>query len=78
MANAKILGIEWRNARRNVGFVLIENDIGEQSVRVGCAEPFSVDEEQDINMIVDYGSKLSFNEAKGFFPHIEEKKYKKN
>lgn len=72
----KIISVEWRSANGTVGFVLIENSIGQQSVRVGGVQPGSFNSALDARHIADHGAKLSFDEAVGFFPDLDPKKYK--
>lgn len=76
----RILKVEWRSALDTVGIVLIENDMGQQSAKIGVANHImmlSIDEEADALYIAENGAKLTFNEARGFFPDLDEKKYKK-
>lgn len=70
----KILNSEWRSARDTVGIVLIENDMGKQSARIGVAR--SPDEFVDAVLIAQNGAKLSFREAQAFFPFIKKEDYK--
>lgn len=79
----KILAVEWRSAKDTVGFVLMENEIGEQSVRVGKTKPnpdypFVAPLHDDVRYIAYNGAKLSFKEAQAFFPWIKEENYKKS
>lgn len=81
----KILQWRWFNASNGmVGVVLVENEIKEQSVRIGCTHrsPFSLmvkaTEKQDLLLIMNIGAKLSYEEAKGYFPKIKKGNYKKS
>ncbi len=80
----KVLDVEWRSARGTVGFVLTVNSAGQKSVRVGCTHTeFSIlqlshgTEKEDAQKIADDGAKLSFEEAKAFFPYLKQEEYKK-
>lgn len=86
MSVNKVIATEWRSARDTVGIVLIENDAGEQSARIGVLKYVEIEgcyirgaysDEEDAQYIADNGAKLSFTEAKAFFPWITEEKYKK-
>jgi|WetSurMetagenome_2_1015567.scaffolds.fasta_scaffold200679_2 hypothetical protein len=71
--NYKILSWTWRSARDSVGIVLIENDIGEVSARIGVAK--GNPELSDAEYIAEWGAKLSYNEALGFFPYLQKTDY---
>jgi hypothetical protein len=74
----KILAIEWRSAVDTVGIVLIENDFGQQSARIGAidTDAFGRSEEHDKQYIANTGAKLIYREAKAFFPFIKKGNYK--
>lgn len=82
----RILDTTWRSAKDTIGIVLIENDAGEQSARIGPVMTIgegtvkirlNLTEVQDSQYIADHGAKLSFKEAQAFFPWIKEENYKK-
>ncbi len=70
----EIVNSTWRNS--TIGIVLSTNSIGKFVAYIGIGKGH--DELTDIEHILSYGSKLSFNEAKAFFPYnnlIEEEYY---
>lgn len=64
----KILQTIWITGRDTIGVVLIENEIGQQSARIGIANTGS--ETTDITHIVEWGAKLTEEQAAGFFNQI--------
>lgn len=75
----KKLAVQWRSAVKTTGFVLMENEVGGVSCRVG--QSWSSSEDNDITWIMEHGAKLSKTEALAFFPHFKErieKDFKRN
>ena len=58
------------------GVILIENDIGEQSARIEIIT-YPMDELLSSRYISQYGAKLTYKQASGFFDNLDELKYKK-
>lgn len=73
----KILDSLFLTGKWSTIFVLIENGIGEKSVRMGHHTP-GYFPDQDIKEVADWGEKLTFAQAAGFFPTLDEKDYKKS
>lgn len=71
----KIIGVEWRTGRDNIGFVAVE-DSGEFIVYIGVGNGHN--EAADISHIADWGSKLPESEGRAFFPQFKNKKYNIN
>ena len=69
-----ILQSIWITAQTTIGVVLYENDVNEQQGVISAVDGFN--EESDRQHVADYGAKLSFAQAKGFFPDIKEENYK--
>lgn len=74
---SKIIQIEWRSGIDTVGIVLCELTTGELRAYIGVPKT-NDDEDIDARYIADYGAKLSFDEAVGFFPKIKRKNYALN
>jgi len=66
---------EWRSGGVcTIGIVVYENEFGKQRGYIGV-HCWGNSEDEDAEYIRDWGVKLSFAEAKGFFPKLDEKKY---
>ncbi|MEK6829019.1 MAG: hypothetical protein AABY15_02750 [Nanoarchaeota archaeon] len=73
----KTIEVIWfNNARGSIGVVLAENDIEQRAYMAGV---YGHDEEEDIEIVKKWGSKLSISQAKGFFStKVDEERYAKN
>ena len=66
---SKIVQVEWRSAIDTVGIVLVKRDgDGKFRAYIGQARGFDNSAYEDAQYIAAHGAKLTFNEAKGFFP----------
>lgn len=66
----KILKSQWFSTLRgDVGIVLIENEIGQQSARMAPVSGTS--EEEDSKAVAEFGVKLSEKQAAGFFENLK-------
>lgn len=72
----KILDSYWFTNVGIIGVILVENDAGEQTARIAALE-ISTTQDADCTLIARNGARLSYGMAKGFFPYIQKKKYKK-
>ena len=72
----KTLEVIWfNNGRGSIGVVLAENEFGQRAY-MSCV--YGHDEEEDIDTVKKWGSKLNLVQAQGFFPGlINEEKYAK-
>ena len=52
---------------------LTENEVGKKRVYVGVME--GADEDADAETIAQWGAKLTFDEAKGFYPELNAEEY---
>ena len=59
--------------RTTICIVVIENDINQISARIATVA--GTYEEYDLQSTADWGSKLSFQEAAGFFPVLFQPEY---
>lgn len=66
----KIIADTWRSSL--VGIVLVEHR-GRTQVYIGIGD--GIDQRADAQKVADWGSRLSFQEAKGFFPALSEAEY---
>ena len=57
------------------GIILVKNEITNNTQAYIGSMPSPQDEKNDAERILDWGTKLSYRQAKGFFPQIKEKKY---
>lgn len=72
-----IIGVEWRGAGKwgTVGIVAVHNTkMNYWTAYMGVADERG--EQQDALTIADYGNKMVPEEAKAYFPHIKDIKYK--
>ena len=70
----KITSVEWRTGEWVIGFVLcFDNVVKKYKAYMGVSE--GIDAKADAILIRDYGTKMKFVEAKGFFPHLIRKEY---
>ncbi len=66
----KILKTEWFSTLKGeVGVVLIENEIGQQSARI--APITGTNELHDTHLVAEFGAKLSEKQAAGFFNDLK-------
>ena len=66
----KILKTEWFSTLKGeIGVVLIENEIGQQSARI--APVSGISEMSDSQTVADFGAKLSEKQAAGFFDDLK-------
>ena len=66
------LEVRWICGKHNIGIVAKESINGIKAyigVVGGC------DEKEDIQTILDYGTKMIVSEAKGFFPSLKDEKW---
>jgi len=72
-----IIDVVWKTFQdQSIGFVLTLNDA---TYRVYCGVGYGADEEEDKKLIItEWGAKLTFLEAKGFFPMLVESQYRKD
>lgn len=70
----EILGVEWRDA---VGIVATHNKVMDYWIAYMGVAKENGDEKSDTLRIANHGTKLSETEARAFFPHINNIKYKK-
>ena len=69
-----IIDVEWKPCMGQcIGYVLTQNEEEKFRVYVGVAG--GLDEEVDQERIRDLGAKLSYSQAKGFFPKLKEEEY---
>lgn len=71
---AEILSVEWRSGINTVGIVLVRTNIGKLKSYIGCST-FAQSVSLSAREIADFGAKLTFREAKAFFPHIKKSEY---
>lgn len=71
----KITNMEWRTGLDTVGIILCEDEFDKKQ-RAYLGNCKGLIEKKDAEHIRDWGSKLTFREAKGFFPFIKEENYK--
>ena len=71
----KIVDIVWIGGGTTIGVVLCSDDITQKySARIASVR--GEDEDVDAKCVKDWGTKLTFTQAKGFFPKITEEEYK--
>jgi|AntAceMinimDraft_7_1070363.scaffolds.fasta_scaffold01077_2 hypothetical protein len=70
----EILDNVWKAGRSCIGIVLVQTEYDGQCAYMEVVPGF--DEKTDIQHVASWGTKLTFNEAKGFFPYIETKDYR--
>ena len=68
--------IWFNNFFDSICIVLAENESHEQMAYI-CAVPDGKSESDQVQATINAGSKLTFEQAKGFFPKLDEKIYKK-
>ena len=74
MGDKQIIRSIWKSGDYGtVGIVLCQMPTGLERAYIGISQDMT--EEYEARKISDYGTKLSFLEAKGFFPEIQEGKY---
>ena len=71
---AKIIARTWfNNGRGCIGAVLAENEYGQKAFISSVA---GHDQEQDEKSVLEWGSSMTINQAKGFFGDlVDEEKY---
>ena len=67
--------VEWRQAtQRTIGFVLCFDDVEKKyKTYLGVGDGLSMN--TDVKYIMDYGTKMCFNEAQAFFPELKREQY---
>ena len=77
MNEREILKTEWRTGGLGtVGIVLAKTGTGKLCAYISPLPVTSgYDEERGSLLIADWGARLSFEEAKGFFPEVTEEDY---
>lgn len=61
----KIIDVNWFNTHKGfIGIVLTENEFRQ---RAYICQVDGYDEAEDVALIIDYGAKLTLNQAIGFF-----------
>lgn len=71
--SAELIRAEWRTGRDVVGIVLGRTAMGKLRAYMGVGG--GANKQVDMYTIAMYGCKLSFLEAKAFFPEISEEEY---
>ena len=65
--NKNYLEVRWICGRHTIG-IIAKQSIGGVKVYIGVGQ--GLDEEEDIQFILDYGTKMVPDEAKAFFPTL--------
>lgn len=73
-AGKEIIKWLWFSGQETVGVILYRNGMGKYRVVMGPAH-FNR-QEADVQYIADYGAKLTYKQAVGFFPELKEEEYK--
>jgi len=71
----KVIDTTWVSSLTStgvIGFVVVENDMGKRTARVGLVGGMNVD--QDIQRIIQYGSKFSLEQAEKIVGHLKPEK----
>jgi len=73
----KAINKTWfNNSKGCIGVVLAENEYGQKAY---ISSVPGHDEESDVRTIMDWGARISRQQAEGFFPgQIDEEKYEEN
>lgn len=70
--NKEYLDVRWICGRHNIGIVARDTGFGIQAY-IGVVD--GVNEKEDIQTILDWGSKLTNTEGRGFFPQFKDKRW---
>lgn len=73
----EVLGVVWKTGRTNIGVVAVKLDpTDEWAAYITTVQGY--DEKSDIHQVAEWGTRLTLEEAMGFFPNLkmDPKKYK--
>ena len=70
---SKIIQTEWRSGKNTIGIVLVQRNDESYQAYIGVS--LDEGEHEDAQYIADYGGKLIYREAVGFFPTLKESEY---
>lgn len=66
---SEIVKSQWKSGTNTVGIILTKNEEDKYRVYIGLGD--GLDEDDDAENIKDFGAKLSWEEARGFYPELE-------
>lgn len=72
MSSLELVEIEWRSGFNTIGFALFKNTFNDKFT-ARFERVYGFKEATDIEHIRDYGVRMNYHEAKGFFPDLFEK-----
>lgn len=73
--SVKIKDVRWKQSTDTIGVVLVEVLYEEKPLKAYIGIGRTQNPKFDAAHIADYGAKLSFREAQGFFPTLKKEDY---